>query len=121
MCGSPQLLYGTVCVVSADNPASCLLGGFKESTSAHLPCRQCLGTRNLNFEKLSLFSALLKLMKSNFEHWKILKRIFTHDLQNMVSIVGEQALACSSLFHIWAPVYLDVLHRKYIVSQFVRV
>ena len=46
MCGSPQLLYGTVCVVSADNPASCLLGGFKESTSAHLPCRQCLGTRD---------------------------------------------------------------------------
>lgn len=44
--GSPKLFYGTVCVVSADNPASCLLGGFKESSSAHLPCRQCLGTRD---------------------------------------------------------------------------
>ena len=44
--GSPKLFYGTVCVVSADNPASCLLGGFKESTSAHLPCRQCLGTKD---------------------------------------------------------------------------
>ena len=31
--------------VSADNPASCSLGGFKESTAAYRPCRQCLGSK----------------------------------------------------------------------------
>ena len=35
---------GTVAVVSADNPASNALGGFKESASATRHCRQCLGT-----------------------------------------------------------------------------
>ena len=37
-------LFGTMAVISADNPASSALGGFKESGSAHRYCRQCLGT-----------------------------------------------------------------------------
>lgn len=36
--------YGTVALVSADNPASAALGGFKESSSAFRCCRHCLGT-----------------------------------------------------------------------------
>ena len=44
--GTPQVFYGTLCIVSADNPASCALGGFKESVSAKLPCRQCLGCKD---------------------------------------------------------------------------
>ena len=43
--GASELIYGAVVCVSADNPASNLLGGFKESSSAHRPCRQCLTTR----------------------------------------------------------------------------
>lgn len=35
---------GTVTVVSADNPASCSLGGFKQSASAFRYCRHCTGT-----------------------------------------------------------------------------
>ena len=35
---------GTVSIVSADNPASAALGGFKESASAFRFCRHCLGT-----------------------------------------------------------------------------
>ena len=35
---------GTVTVVSADNPASALLGGYKQSASAFRFCRHCLGT-----------------------------------------------------------------------------
>lgn len=43
--GSSQLtLRGTVSIVSADNPASSLLGGFKQSGSAFRPCRHCMGT-----------------------------------------------------------------------------
>ena len=38
-------IYGTLGLVSADNPASCALGGFKESTSAYRHCRQCMGTK----------------------------------------------------------------------------
>lgn len=38
-------MYGSLCVVSADNSASAACGGFKESTSAYRPCRQCMATR----------------------------------------------------------------------------
>ena len=41
---SEKLVYGTICVVSADNPASNLLGGFKESAAANKLCRQCKTT-----------------------------------------------------------------------------
>lgn len=34
--------FGTVAVISADNPASNGLGGFKESTAATHYCRQCM-------------------------------------------------------------------------------
>ena len=39
-------------VVSADNPASCTLGGFKETTTAHMMCRQCLSTHEEFSEKV---------------------------------------------------------------------
>ena len=42
--GVEQTVYGTLALVSADNPASNAMGGFKESASAYLPCRQCMGT-----------------------------------------------------------------------------
>ena len=35
---------GTVSIVSADNPASQAIGGFKESSMAFRNCRLCLGT-----------------------------------------------------------------------------
>ena len=34
-------MYGTVAIVSADNPAS---NGFKESSVAYRPCHQCMAT-----------------------------------------------------------------------------
>ena len=34
--------YGTLIAVSADNPASCSVGGFKEGGSAYRFCRQCM-------------------------------------------------------------------------------
>ena len=42
--GVPKIYYGTVAIVSADNPASNSLGGFKESTAAYRYCRQCMAT-----------------------------------------------------------------------------
>ena len=39
--GAQELYYGTLALVSADSSA---LGGFKEGSSAHRHCRQCLGT-----------------------------------------------------------------------------
>ena len=35
---------GTISIVSADNPASAALGGFKQSASAFRFCRHCLGS-----------------------------------------------------------------------------
>jgi hypothetical protein len=37
-------LKGTVALLSADNPASCACGGFKDGGTAHRFCRQCLVT-----------------------------------------------------------------------------
>lgn len=47
--GHHELHYGSLTTVSADNPASCALGGFKESTSAY---RQCMSTRDEFAEKV---------------------------------------------------------------------
>ena len=42
--GLKETFYGTVAVISADNPASNSSGGFKESTIAFRYCRLCMGT-----------------------------------------------------------------------------
>lgn len=36
------VVYGTISVISADNPASSSLGGFKEGGLAYRFCRQCM-------------------------------------------------------------------------------
>lgn len=36
---------GTITVVSADNPASAYMGGFKQSATAFRFCRHCMGTK----------------------------------------------------------------------------
>ena len=41
--GTP-VIYGTISVVSADNLASCSVGGFKEGGLAYRFCRHCLIT-----------------------------------------------------------------------------
>ena len=43
--GSPEMFYGTLAVVSADNLASLLMGGFKESCTATRCCRHCLAVQ----------------------------------------------------------------------------
>lgn len=42
--GSIHRFRGTVSIISADNPASTCLGGFKQSASAFRYCRHCMGT-----------------------------------------------------------------------------
>ena len=42
--GEVMNFHGTITIVSADNPASALLGGFKQSASAFRYCRHCSGT-----------------------------------------------------------------------------
>lgn len=41
---SGRKFYGTIAVISADNLAANLLGGFKEGATAHRGCRQCMAT-----------------------------------------------------------------------------
>lgn len=41
--GLMETYYGTLVLISADNPASCALGGFKEGSSAYRYCRHCMG------------------------------------------------------------------------------
>ncbi len=54
--GEYRVFRGTVAVVSADNLGSNALGGFKEGSTAHRPCRQCMGT--LEEMKVEVFFAL---------------------------------------------------------------
>lgn len=42
--GEVRYFRGSVSIVSADNPASAALGGFKQSASAFRFCRHCMGT-----------------------------------------------------------------------------
>ena len=41
-----QCIFGSLCVVSADNHGSLALGGFIESFSAHRYCRHCMATND---------------------------------------------------------------------------
>ena len=47
---------GSLTIVSADNPASALLGGFKQSASAFKYCRHCNGTSSDVQSKVCLMS-----------------------------------------------------------------
>jgi len=38
-----HIIFGSLAVVIADNPASTAIGGFKERASAYRPSRYCLG------------------------------------------------------------------------------
>ena len=44
--GEQRRFRGTITVVSAENPTSTSLGGFKESASAFRFCRHCTGTED---------------------------------------------------------------------------
>ena len=42
--GITRAIKGTLAAMSADNLASCALGGFKEGSTAEHGCRQCMTT-----------------------------------------------------------------------------
>ena len=42
--GIQKRFYGTLCAISAGNPANAACGGFKESSRAYRFCRQCMTT-----------------------------------------------------------------------------
>lgn len=53
----PVSFSGTIAFVSADNLGAQLIGGFKESASALLKCRHCMGTTTEITCSVSLFCA----------------------------------------------------------------
>ena len=52
--GHQHIFHGTVALISADNPASAELGGFKKGASALHPCRKCTGLNADIKEKVSV-------------------------------------------------------------------
>lgn len=52
---------GTLTICSADNPAACLLGGYKSLHSAIRKCRTCMAVDD-DIQTKVHFTALLKLM-----------------------------------------------------------
>lgn len=63
--GVHQLKFGTVCLVPADNLASCALGGFKEGSTAYRGCRHCLATPQ---EISSVFSESQLELRTSEDH-----------------------------------------------------
>lgn len=63
--GTPQIKYGTICLVLADNLASNAIGGFKESSTAYRGCRQCLATPA---EMKTVFSETASMLRSATDH-----------------------------------------------------
>ena len=53
-------------VVSADNPASASLGGFKQSASAYRFCRHCMGVSEEIQSKVSISDAYFRLSFTQF-------------------------------------------------------
>lgn len=56
----PRIFQGTVALISADNPASNSLGGFKEGATAYRHCRQCMGTYDQTAKEVLQY-AIIKL------------------------------------------------------------
>ena len=89
--GVPQTKYGTICLVLADNLASNAMGGFKEGSTAHRGCRQCLSTPP---EIASVFIESLTTLRTTADHSQKcrqmdLARNVTSCQQNMVSIIVQ--------------------------------
>ena len=61
----PQVKYGTISVVPADNLASNVLGGFKEGSTAHRGCRHCLATP---VQIASFFDESLLELRNHTDH-----------------------------------------------------
>lgn len=50
--GQLQYKRGTLVIISADNPAACLLGGFKQLHSAFRKCRFCMAVQDNMIKKV---------------------------------------------------------------------
>ena len=64
--GTSRIFRGTVAIISADNPASAALGGFKESTSAYKPCRECTGRAESIKEMVNIWLLVTQLLFIDF-------------------------------------------------------
>ena len=60
--GALTSMVRTLALVSADNPASNGMGGFKESASATCHCRQCLGTSEETKQKVQVYGSVSVVM-----------------------------------------------------------
>ena len=53
--GEPRSFQGTVAFFCGDNLGSQFIGGFKEGSQSHRPCRECMGDQNQIKTFVSIF------------------------------------------------------------------
>ena len=84
--GKPSKYKGTITFVSADNPASASLGGFKESAAAFRYCRHCMGTESQMQSKVfrRIIIMLLVFVCSSMIHSS--QFVQTHYTQSIVVV-----------------------------------
>ncbi|XP_057336559.1 uncharacterized protein LOC130675088 [Microplitis mediator] len=66
--GVPKNYKGSLLFFSGDTPASALMGGFKESVSAHRPCRTCMFTKDEIKQYVKETDFLLRNKDTHQEH-----------------------------------------------------
>jgi hypothetical protein len=65
---SKETYYGTIALISADNPASSALGGFKEGSSAYRYCRHCLGKAEDTIKEFNESSFKIRNLTRHMRH-----------------------------------------------------
>ena len=88
------VIHGTITVVSADNPASCSVGGFKEGGLAYRFCRHCLITmhqiRQKYVYKVSVYHLFILICYTMFSlslYRPMKTSVFFEHLQIMIASV----------------------------------
>ncbi|XP_053595515.1 uncharacterized protein LOC128667833 [Microplitis demolitor] len=80
--GVPKNYKGSLLFFSGDTPASALMGGFKESVSAHRPCRTCMFTKDEIKQHVRETDFLLRNKDTHQEHLEAINDNTTQATKN---------------------------------------
>lgn len=125
MKGSTRICHGTLVNVSADNPAACLIGGFKQLHSAFRKCRHCMATdEDIQSKVIKQYKLVLNIQSFQFNETQFqlrTRQLHSHHLQNLdgplaseesiiSGVVRESILNTSKYFHVVDGLAPDIMH-----------
>ena len=112
--GEVKHLNGTLVNVSANNPAACLMGGFKQLHSAFRKCRHCMAedkTMQTLFKENQL---TLRNRSRHCKHCEVLSEVGLEKHNAITNGVERNAiLNTSRYFHVVDGMPPDIMHDNY--------